>query len=229
MDKVRFFKEICRLTDESLLAQLAAAAQEETFRPREYITKPGDQPKAVWYLAEGVVCFGDTDDDGREQVDMLISRPGLTSNAILFDYNSRFGEKALTKTTILSVPHEKYAELLACCPEMEALRTRQIRLYALKYWKLRMVCANMPLAGRMYWFRRVDPQAFAAVSNAQLASFFGVSRESISRVRTRLKKETEYYDIPGRIGETDAFRKYYEALCRFEDPETEPFDVGKTI
>jgi len=156
------------------------------FMKNEYLLKEGQVCNSLFYIDKGY-CKSYFIIDGQVKNTGFYFENEIATNVNSFGtgQKSEFNIIACEPLTAILFDKQKLIQASSQANEIEALRRQGIRIYASKQEKLSAIFQLYPAMERLEYFEKNHPEMFQRVSLSQLASFLGVTRETLSRIRKR--------------------------------------------
>lgn len=165
---------------------LQPALSKKSYKKNEHLLKEGAVCQSLFYIEEGY-C------KSYYEIDGTIKNTGFFfENNVATNINS-FGSGAKSKFNIIACEpleavifdKQKLFEVAKQSPQIEALGRNCIRLFATKQEEFSTVFKLYTAQDRLAYLETNHPEMLQRVSLSQLASFLGVARETLSRIRKR--------------------------------------------
>ncbi|KAA9037143.1 Crp/Fnr family transcriptional regulator [Ginsengibacter hankyongi] len=166
------------------LLQLALTKQE--FKKNEFLLKEGQVCDSLFYIDKGF-CKSYYDIDGVVKNTGFFFENEIATNIISFGSGERSEFNLVACEQLSTIIFDKEKLFLAAkeTPEIETLGRNCIRLFAAKQEEFSKLFKLYSAQQRLEYLETKHPEILQRVSLAQLASFLGVARETLSRIRRR--------------------------------------------
>ena len=166
----------------ALVTQAWGAARE--VRAGEVLLRPGSVCRSLWFLDSGYARFYTETED--RDVTRHFAAPGTLFTVVPSLYGgvpAREGLQALTAARVRTISREAYERLTEASPAWAAFRQSYVReVYA--YLDDSLDRARLLTASERYAaFRRDQPDVLLHVPLRYIASYLGMTPQSLSRVR----------------------------------------------
>ena len=166
------------------------------FRPttldkNEPWVRAGSSPKTIAFVREGLLRMFYTRDDGREVNKSFITEDGLCGalESLLDGAPTRLAIEALEPTRLLVADYARVTSFYAIDPYWERLgRIFAERLYVKKVRKEAQLLMDTA-ASRYERFLSEHPAVEARVPDYHIASYLGITPESLSRIKRSRRNE----------------------------------------
>lgn len=158
------------------------------YRKRQYMLQEGDVCKYTAFIEKGVMRSYSIDEKGNEHILQF----GLEGWWITDLYSFYTGEPsayyidALEDCEVLLITQGQYEEMMSAIPQMERYfrLLLQNRLIAMQ----RRLSGNLSFTAeqKYQWMTQAFPDIFQRVPQHMIASYLGISKETLSRIRARV-------------------------------------------
>lgn len=190
------------LTEEELW-NIAEISNEKHFDKGEFIFREGDPRTEVYFIVSGLIKIFRISENGEEQIINILHSNEMFPHAGFFeDEPYPATAETLTPVTVLGVPIERFEELLIQRPGTSVKVMREIgkklieiqeRLRSIQTQDVtqRIIATLVQFAYELG--EREEGKTVVhlhlPVTNSEIASLIGVSRETVNRVFNKLKKQ----------------------------------------
>lgn len=185
-DSMSFVADIPREEQENLLKRLTSI----TVKKNEYFLRAGDVPKRIGFNVSGLMRLFYIDDNGTEFTKhfCMENTLAISFSAFLLREESKFSIQAIEDTKLLTINYEIYREIMDShvCWQIVSRKLAEL-LYIIKEkreYELLMNSAEK----RYLQFLEDYPNLEGRLNNYHIASYLGITPESLSRIRTSLRK-----------------------------------------
>ncbi|GAA4008590.1 response regulator [Hymenobacter fastidiosus] len=186
---------------------LAPEHRQKTYRKRTLLYREGDVPAGIYFIHEGKVKTFKTDEGGNEYVTGLSSAGDYVGHLnVVEDPPYPNSATTLEECVISFFPLQEFRTLLIRSPAVarqfsarlsQQLMAREQQLLRLAYHSVRKRLADALLSYQQLYHPDADaPAPDLLVSREYLAAVVGASKETISRMLSKLK-EARLIDIRG--------------------------------
>ena len=186
-----FFRDNYQVQNEDLLAELERVTVVRPVKEGEILMSPGEVPREVLFLAQGITrCFF-LDDKGHEHTESFGGQYGLPLMP-----SGGLGEpcsntlEVIRPGIILSISTETIEKMAVCYPEIQTIVYRLLSESARANAEIRKVLYLYNARQRYEWFVTTFPEISTHVSQKHAASFLKMTPETYCRI----KKEYENKD-----------------------------------
>lgn len=182
---LHFIRSLTPFSDESWEA-LQPVLEKREFKKKDMLLKQGEVCNSLFYIVEGY-CKSYYEIEGEIKNTGFFLENEIATNVNSFGsgQKSEFNIVACEPLTVIVFNREKLFEAARQAVEIEALGRSCIRLYAMKQEKLSAVFQLYSAEARLEYLELNRPDLTQRVPLSQLASFLGVKRETLSRIRKR--------------------------------------------
>jgi len=173
----------------TLREYLTQILKERHFLKREYLLKAGHICRSICFVEKGLFrCFYHK---GEHEVCSWFMREGevIVSVESFFEQRESYESiQALEDSAVYYIQHSELEHLYRAYPEFNFIA----RVLLQKYYTLseqRLYAMRLQSAGERYhYLLENEPELVLRVSNTDLASYLGISRETVSRIRGVLRR-----------------------------------------
>lgn len=180
-------KEKITLTqaDEELIASYLT---QKKIRKRQFFLQEGEVSKHSAFVTEGILRSYTVDDKGNEHT-IQFALEGWTvadMHSFVTGEPAIYNIEALEDTTVLLINKSSQEEMLTRIPKME--RYLRLQMQGAYIAMQRRLIANLSLTAEDKYKRLVDiyPDIIMRVPQHMIASYLGVTKETLSRVRKEM-------------------------------------------
>ena len=175
------------LTDDEL-AHFGRQLAVKTYRKKEYYTKSHEVQRYVGFVVSGLVRSFYVDSHGDEKTSWFVPENQFITDYPVFleQRPSHYHFQCLEPTTIVNLPYEAIQQAYHTSSRFERYG-RLIAEEILKLQQTRIESFLFKNAEQRYLdFIRDSPELFNRISLTYLASYLGIERQSLSRIRKKL-------------------------------------------
>jgi CRP-like cAMP-binding protein len=159
----------------------------KTFQKNEIILSQGDTCSRTYFVVEGLMRSYSV--DGKGKVHIIQFAPEfwwLSERNSLFNEVAEFNIDAIEATTVLIIPKDYFLEAAKHVPEMVAMNSTMLN-NAIRFMQKRINMLLSATAEERYLdFIKLYPNLTLRVPQWMIASYLGITPESLSRVRKDL-------------------------------------------
>jgi CRP-like cAMP-binding protein len=172
------------------LDKLLKRLKSVTIRKDEYFLRAGEIPQRIGFNVSGLLYLFYIESNGTERIKhFCIENTSVISySAFLMREESKLYIQAIEDTKLLTIDYETYREILDShvCWQTVARKFAEM-LYILKEKREYELLINSAQE-RYLQFLEDYPNLENRLNNYHIASYLGITPESLSRIRTNLKK-----------------------------------------
>ncbi|MET0461763.1 MAG: Crp/Fnr family transcriptional regulator [Chitinophagaceae bacterium] len=184
MDVLRkHIEKVIVLTDEEF-SFVSSCFTPQHFQRKEYIFRPQERVPFVYFIVSGLTMLVYIDDDGNEHILSFAMDDWWETDfgAFLHQRQATMGLHCLEDTVVLKLSLDGYQAICAHCPKMEHFFLAKANggHIASQHRILSFLMADAKM--RYDWFLERYPSLVQRISKTLLASYLGVSRETLSRL-----------------------------------------------
>ncbi|MBO9202923.1 MULTISPECIES: Crp/Fnr family transcriptional regulator [Niastella] len=145
------------------------------------------KPCQSLYLIEQGYCRAFNIQDGLEvNINFYFEYETMThKNSYVFNTPADFAVVACEPMIVHRVDKPELLEATRLCPELEEAGKKNLELIAAKQERQMQLFRILTAKGRYEFLEQHDPELLQRVSISQLASYLGVKRETLSRIRNK--------------------------------------------
>ena len=188
----RFLRRYLKIDNKNLLDEVVRISTVEYFPKNEKLTRVGDRQKDVFLLMDGIVRGYLTDLEGREFTDCFGFLPGTPAmGCTKFDLPAQLNIQALSDIAVLRISVEDVMELVERYPEVAGIYNRYLMWSLEEHFEHDMIKSTMSAGERYGWFVKKYPDLLDKVSHRYIASFLNMVPQTLSKERTKLRKDCE--------------------------------------
>ncbi|PSL48298.1 CRP-like cAMP-binding protein [Chitinophaga niastensis] len=165
---------------------LSPALTTITFEKDQYLLEAGKVCDALFFVSGGY-CRAFYDKDGQEiNTDFFFENDIATNiNSFAKAEKSEFSIQACEDVTVVRFDKKKLREAAEHDPEIDGLGRKCLQQIAAKQEKHAAMYKLMTAQERYEYLEKYAPEVLQRVSLTQIASYLGVARETLSRIRSR--------------------------------------------
>lgn len=186
-DSMNFVADIPREEQDKLLKRLHSI----TVKKNEYFLRVGDIPQRIGFNMSGLMRLFYIDSNGTEFIKhfCMENTLAISFSAFLLREESKFYIQAIEDTTLLTINYETYREILDShlCWQIVSRKLAEL-LYIIKEKREYELLMNSAQE-RYLQFLEDYPNLEHRLNNYHIASYLGITPESLSRIRTNLRKK----------------------------------------
>jgi len=172
------------------LDKLLKRLKSVTIKKDEYFLRAGEIPQRIGFNVSGLLRLFYIESNGTEFIKhfCMENTSVISYSAFLMREESKLYIQAIEDTKLLTIDYETYREILDShvCWQMVARKFAEM-LYILKEKREYELLINSALE-RYLQFLEDYPNLENRLNNYHIASYLGITPESLSRIRTNLKK-----------------------------------------
>lgn len=190
MDISEFLAACLPVTETSILSRVAAAAKVEPLKKGALLIESGLPMKHLSFLIHGVLRGFLIDMNGKDITDCFVFRsgdPAVPSHSL--ELPAQISIEAVIPSEVLKVPMPLVGELLQEYPELIVLYNQHLIQALERHWEIKMMMYQYTAMQRYQWFLSRYPELSHTVNSRHIASYLGITPVTLSRLRTKLKKE----------------------------------------
>ena len=170
--------------------QATVGLQQKLIKKGTILLSPGDLKSENYFVNQGLLrCFS-IDEKGKEHIIQFAPEDWMISdrNSAIFNEPSIFYIEAVENTEVLIVPKDFFLSLQKLLPEVLALNTMMLHNSIRVMQKRINMLLSASAQERYLDFIKLYPNLTLRVPQWMIASYLGITPESLSRVRKDLAK-----------------------------------------
>lgn len=182
---LKYIHSITTFTAESWML-LQPALSKNKYKKNEFLLKEGEVCNSLFFIEKGF-CRSYYELDGIEKNTAFYLENDIATNIRSFGsgLQSEANIIACEPLTAIVFDKEKLFQISKQVPEIETLGRNCIRLFATKQEEFAVLFNIYSAKDRLAYIEEKHPTLLQRVSQTQLASFLGIARETLSRIRKR--------------------------------------------
>ncbi|WP_228448320.1 MULTISPECIES: Crp/Fnr family transcriptional regulator [unclassified Chryseobacterium] len=182
---LKYIRSLTSFSDESW-ALLQPALSEKRYKKNELLLKEGEICRSLFYIDKGY-CRSYYEIDGVTKNTNFFFENEIATNISSFgsEKHSEFNMIACEELYVVIFDKEKLFTIAEQHIEIESLGRHCIRQFAVKQEEFSNVFKLYSAQERLEYLEKEYPEMLQRISLTQLASFLGVARETLSRIRKR--------------------------------------------
>lgn len=188
LNKFRVYLEkSLHITDEQF-SLISKDLQIKTFQKNEIILSQGDICNRTFFVGEGLLRSYSIDSKGKAHIIQFAPELWWISerNGLLFNEPSEFYIDAIEQTTALVIPKDYFNHAIPLLPKLQDLNENMLN-NSIRFMQKRINMLLSATAEERYLdFIRLYPNLTLRVPQWMIASYLGITPESLSRVRKDL-------------------------------------------
>jgi CRP-like cAMP-binding protein len=158
------------------------------FKRKEFLVQEGNVCKYCYFIAEGCVQVFGYDKSGNETTRDFVFENNWVTEIESFSKQQPAKEnlRAVEKTTVLGINAAHFQKMLQEVPHFGIMYRQIMELsYANSVFRLNTFI-SMDAAERVQWMYEFQPRLLQKLSNKMVASYLGISPETLSRLKATL-------------------------------------------
>lgn len=182
---LNFLRSLSPFSDKSWKS-LQPALEEARFKKGDFLLKQGEVCNSLFYIVDGYCkSYYEIEDEIKNTGFFMENEIATNVQSFGTGQKSEYNIVAYEHLTTVVFDKEKLFEIAKQSSEIEALGRNCIRLFAIKQEELSTIFQLYSAEERLQYLESKRPEIMQRVPLSQIASFLGVKRETLSRIRKR--------------------------------------------
>ena len=195
MEIRRLLTDLMLVSDPALLSELEAVAQIRRLKKGEHTIRIGEMQTKLYIMISGVVRCYFLDGLNQEYTDCFITEPGYPVMTASISEPSLITAQAVVPTTLLELPMGTVARLMQEYTELLWLYNALLQKSLFFHWQIKTARYTYDALQRYVWFRKSWPEVERYANSRHIASFLGMTPETLSRMRHAVKNDQELVEM----------------------------------
>lgn len=176
--------------EEDTFAALAQCFQFVELGKNEFFTREGEYAHQIGFLKKGIVRAFFLNQEGKEYSKQFFVAPSIIGSytSLLTKRPNKIAQQALTDCQVLVADYRKIEKLYDKFHDLERLGRRIAEFYFLEKEQKEIEMALLDADKRYLLLRERFPTIEAIIPQYYLASYLGISRTQLSRIRRKLSE-----------------------------------------
>lgn len=172
-------------------AHLFSIAKEKTVDRGEVLIREGQIVQKTFFVTDGCLRSYCTDNDGREHTLQFAIKNWWISDFMAI-YNNELASltiKCITKSNIIEFNAKQLDEIFSIFPEFELFQRKNLERHVVSLHKRILNQLQLSASERYDLFLKQYPDIEQHTRNYHIASYLGITQESLSRIRIERAKK----------------------------------------
>ena len=183
MVNLSLIQQYTHITDEKTCSSLANAAELVSFAPGAVIVPMNSIQDSLYLHHKGVVRSFYLNPNGKEITDLFVFHPGYPTVVPSPDKPAIEEVVAMTAVELIRIPLRWLTEQSRRDSSYLPLYIHLYERGLIMHCRVKMALRSYSATQRYIWFTQEFAPALSCASGKQIASFLGVSPETLSRIR----------------------------------------------
>lgn len=181
-----YIRDVYPLNDD-VKAFIIRTCRERELKKGETLYREGDYVNHIFYVVDGALRSYCTHKNGKEHTLQFAIKNWWISDYIALhsDQKAKLTVEAIKDSKIVEVPYDKFEEFLIEFPDFEPVQRRRLQQHLISYQKRLLDQLQLTAAERYEQFLAEFSDIEKYVPNYQIASYLGITQESLSRIRLK--------------------------------------------
>jgi len=175
-------------TDQEVLTTILSNCPRKKFEKGSFLNFTGDLCDSSFYVEKGLLRQYSIDNKGKEHILQFAPEGWIVSDreSMFFNKPSKYTIDALENTTVFILKQELLEQLEKEIPEFSVLNSTLLNNHIRHLQNRVMLLLSATAEERYLSFIKMYPDIIARVPQLMVASYLGITPESLSRVRKEL-------------------------------------------
>lgn len=183
------------ISDPVLLEKLSGLARIRRLKKGDISLKTGEMQTKIHLLIDGVMRCYYLDGSGRETTDCFIIQPGYPVMTASLSIPSLITAQAVTATRLLELPLKPVMALMQEYPELLWAYNEILQKVLFFHWEIKTSYFGYSALERYLWFRKNWPGVEEVANSRHIASFLGMTPETLSRMRRMARDGGQVHEL----------------------------------
>ncbi len=186
----QYLKKRLSITEEQAI-QATSCLQSKHLKKGTILLRPGDTRSESYFVNKGLLRYYSIDEKGKEHIIQFASEDWMLSDRDSFIFNeaSNFYIEAIEDTEVVLVKKDFFASIQPIVPEILELNIQMLH-NSIRFMQKRIdMLLGASAETRYLYFLKLYPNLSSRVPQWMIASYLGITPESLSRVRKDLVKK----------------------------------------
>ena len=185
-----YLQENANMQEEQLV-QLKTKLQFGTFQKGDFVLQEGQVCKQFFYVEKGLLRLYSIDDSGKEHIVQFASEGWFISDrsSVYFNEPSKFFIDAVENTEVVILDEEILHFITQISPQFQIYNEHLLQNHIRQLQNRINLLISASAECRYLDFIKLYPDLMQRVPQWMIASYLGITPESLSRVRKELSKK----------------------------------------
>lgn len=186
----QYLKQRLAITPEQA-AEAVSCLTQKSYKKGDILVSPGDLKSSTYFVDNGLLRYFSIDEKGKEHIIQFAPENWMISDrdTSVFDAPSEFYIDAIEDTNVIIVPRNFFSEIQHIVPRILELNINMLH-NSIRFMQKRINMLLSATAEERYLdFIKLYPNLTLRVPQWMIASYLGITPESLSRVRKDLAKK----------------------------------------
>ncbi len=175
-------------SDKSIIDQILSQCLTKHYNKNEFLLRQNEKCKYTFFVETGLLRQYSIDDKGKEHIIQFAPENWFMTDreSVYFNQPSHYFIQALENTTVLLLEEQFLLDLAQKDASFLAFNNKLLHNH-IRHLQRRVTQLQSATAEERYlYFIKIYPDLLLRVSQIQIASYLGITPESLSRVRKEL-------------------------------------------
>jgi CRP-like cAMP-binding protein len=178
--------------DKEAVATLAHKCRSAVYGKNEFLLRQGEICGSVFFVEKGLLRQYSIDDKGKEHILMFAPETWFVADrgSIFFNEPSNYFIQALEQSKVMLIGESVFQQLAKDNPAFQAFNNKLLHNHIRSLQKRITSLLGATAEERYLDFIKTYPDVLARVPQIMVASYLGITPESLSRIRRDLASKT---------------------------------------
>ncbi len=180
------YLELISPISEELKISLLDAFVVKSYDKGEIILNLGKTSKFLAFVIQGVACANYQDNNGNWKAARFMKEQNIIASMLSFITQTPAKEKivALEKTIVCGLSHQNLYKFYDTYPEVNKIGRLMLEKYLQESEVRSIILRNDSAKARVLLFNEFQSDLMQRISQKQIASFLGITQETLSRIQS---------------------------------------------
>ncbi|OLY91916.1 cAMP-binding domain of CRP or a regulatory subunit of cAMP-dependent protein kinases [Cnuella takakiae] len=164
---------------------------QRSIRKRQYLLQEGEVCRYQYFVSRGILRSYTTDDKGAEHILQFASEGWWMADLYSFFTGeaSLYNMEAIEDAEVLMISRDNWDRLLQELPKLEHYFRVLLQNHLVATQRRLLVSLSEPAEQRYLRFMDAYPDCLQRVPQHMIAAYLGITKESLSRLRSRMSRK----------------------------------------
>ncbi len=167
--------------------QLRAISQLKEFKKKEFLLSQGHYHKGLYFVVDGTIGLFEVTDGREDYLEFFLQGSfACDLESLSTQTTSKKNLMAMSDCSVLYIPRAKLLELYEVSPSYERLGRKMLEHLVASQHQFAAILKNLSPQEKYAFIEEKRPQLLQQVPLKYLASYLGLARETLSRIRKKM-------------------------------------------